>query len=143
MNRLLLPMIALALLAGCSSVRDVNFVVRDAQTAQPAEGVHVRAISLNSGAAPLPLVSDTIDEILASGSVVGSVTTGPEGVVRMRLRGRVPYVMELLAPPIGPGSQPAGDAVILERFVLTEHAASISRAIDHPGPDAYTLEVIR
>lgn len=135
--------LAAALLAGCSSVSDVDFAVRHSETARPAEGVHVRAISLNSGAAPLPLDSDTIDEILAAGSIVESATTGSDGVVRLRLRGRVPHVVELLAPPLGPGSQPAGDVVILERFVVGKHGSSVARSIDHPGPDAYTLEVIR
>jgi hypothetical protein len=141
--RIFAAILTIALLSGCSSVRSVNFVVRDPQTAQPVEGVRVRTVSLNSGAAPLPLDSETIDEILATISAVEAATTGASGIVHLRLRGRVPYIVELIPPPLGPGSQAPGEPVRVDRFILSERAASLQPIGNTPQPDAYTLEILR
>ena len=133
----------LALLVGCSSVRDVRLVVRDAATNEPAEGVRVRAISLNTGTVPLPLNESTIDEILAAGSVIGSATTGADGAVSLRLRARAPHVVELLPPPLGPNAPAPGVAPRASRFVLAKGARTVERSGDAPGPDAFTIEVKR
>jgi hypothetical protein len=131
------------LLAGCSSVRSVEFLVRDAQNERPAEGVRVRTVSLNSGAAPLPLDSETIDEILTAGSVVEAATTGPQGRVHLRMRGGVPYIVELIPPPLGPGSQPPGEPVRVDRFMLSKHAASLYPLSHDGAAEMYTLEIVR
>jgi hypothetical protein len=141
--RIFAAILTLTLLVGCSSVRNVNFIVRDAQTAQPAEGVRVRTVSLNTGAAPLPLDSDTIDEILASGSIVEAATTGPKGMVHLRMRSSVPYIVELIPPPLGPGSQAVGEPVRVDRFMLSKHAASLFPVSGNQLPEVYTLEIVR
>jgi hypothetical protein len=59
------------------------------------------------------------------------------------MRGRVPYIVELIPPPLGPGSQAPGMPVRVDRFMLTTHAASLDRLRDDPGPEMYTLEILR
>lgn len=135
------PILALGLLVGCSSVRDVRLVVRDASTSEPAPGVRVRAISLNSGTVPLPLNDDTLDEIFAMGKVIESATTGADGSVALRLRGNDPHVVELLPPPLGPGAPKPGDAPLTSRFILEKGASGVLRSDDAPGPDVFTVEV--
>lgn len=132
-----------AVLVGCSSVREVRLVVRQASTSEPAPGVRVRAISLDTGTVPLPLNEDTLDEILATGSVEESVTTNANGEALLRLRSRVAHIVELVPPPLGPGSPKPGDATRVSRFVLDRGATGIQRSDDTPGSDVFTVEVKR
>lgn len=90
----------LALCVGCASVRDVRLVVRDATTGEPAHGVRVRAISLNSGLVPLPLNANTIDEALSLDVAEEAASTNRVGVASLRLRTRAPYLLELAPPPM-------------------------------------------
>lgn len=92
--------LTLALLAGCASVRDTRFVVRDATTGEPAHGVRVRAIALNSGLVPLPLNANTIDEALSLDVAEEAASTRLDGVASLRLRTRAPYLLELSPPPM-------------------------------------------
>jgi hypothetical protein len=131
----------LTLLAGCSSVRDVRLVVRDASTNEPAPGVRVRAITLNTGTVPLPLNEDTLDEILSTGSVVENATTSSSGEVTLSLRRRAAHVVELVPPPLGPGAPVQTPRIT--RFVLERGASGIERSDDAPGPDVFTVEVKR
>ncbi|MGP1309469.1 MAG: hypothetical protein ACTS27_04650 [Phycisphaerales bacterium] len=134
--------LTLTVLAGCSSVRNVRVVVRDAQTDRPAEGVRVRAISLDSGTVPLPLNDDTIDEILSIGSIAEASTTNADGAARLRLRGRVPHVVELVPPPLGPGAPAAGDRVHTDRYLVSRDLKRV-RLADGAAPNAFVLEIVR
>lgn len=139
-----LPILLLTLLlAGCSSARDVRLLVRDADSREPAAGVRVRAISLDSGTVPLPLNDDTIDEILSTGAVASAATTDHRGVVRLRIRARVPHALELLPPPLGLGAPNAGESSPASRFILSEDHAGVRRNDDAPGPDRFLVEVQR
>jgi len=131
---------ACAALTGCSSVRDVRLTVRDARTDEPAPGVRVRAIAMRSGTVPLPLNGDTLDELLSVGSVADAATTGAEGAVRLRLRGRVPHVIELAPAPIGPGAPGVGDPGVPARFVLPAGRGEAARLEGERGAPRFVLE---
>lgn len=97
-----LPLIAVAacvLATGCSSVRDFDLRVVRADSREPVSGVRVRAIALNAGMVPLPLNSVTLDEALSLNAVKEASSTSDAGIASLRLRTRVPYLLELSPPP--------------------------------------------
>ena len=91
---------ACVLATGCSSVREFDVRVVNADSREPAQGVRVRAISLNSGLVPLPLNSTTIDEALSLDAVEEAASTNRDGVASLRLRTKAPYLLELSPPPM-------------------------------------------
>lgn len=87
-------------LTGCVGQRAVTFEVKDTPDGHAVAGAHIRAIPLDTGATPLPLNEQTLDEILSNGKTKEYAFTDEEGRATLRLRETVPYLLEVQAGPV-------------------------------------------
>lgn len=93
-----------AALAGCGSTRNVVFAVDSAESGRgvsPVRAAHVRVVTLDRGAVPLPLSKKTIDELF-TGELPTSGFTDERGRVKLELASTVPHLVEVIPPPVGP-----------------------------------------
>lgn len=90
-------------LCGCGGgLRTVTLLVKDGATGEPVEGAHLRAVSLDSGMAPLPVNKRTLAELSALGKVRGEGFSDAAGRVRLTLRPDVAHVIEADPPLLAP-----------------------------------------
>lgn len=94
---------AAATLAACGSTRHVVFAVNSMDAgrgASPIRAAHVRVVTLDRGAVPLPLSQKTIDELF-TGELPTSGFTDERGRVKLELASTVPHLVEVIPPPVG------------------------------------------
>lgn len=94
---------AAAVLTGCGSTRHVVFAVNSTERGRdesPVRAAHVRVVTLDRGAVPLPLSTKTIDELF-TGELPTSGFTDERGRVKLELASSVPHLVEVIPPPVG------------------------------------------